>query len=250
MQLAKCTKLTCHSAIIFGFIMKNLLLIAITFLTAFSIAQANNELAVYNQVSFSVTAQAEIDNDILVILLRAHEKGRDLETLADKINKNMSWAVKLANRSDAVKSQTRNYQTSPWYEKGKQKGWQVSQSLSLSSSNLEEISQLMEQLQTRMQVQSSNYQVSPDKLEELTENLTETALQKFSSRAGVISQTLGSKDYKIVKIQVHSSSSNQPRPMMATEMMRSAAVKTVAAPTFEAGTQKVTVSASGTIELQ
>ena len=214
------------------------------------IASAHDEPPAYNQISFSVSAQAEIDNDILVILLRAHEKGRDLETLADKINKTMSWAVKLANRSDAVKSQTRNYQTSPWYEKGKQKGWQVSQSLSLSSGQLEEISQLMEQLQTRMQVQSSNYQVSPDKLEELTENLTETALQKFTSRASVISQTLGSKDYKIVKIQVHSSSSNHPRPMMATEMMRSASVKSVAAPTFEAGTQKVTVTASGTIELQ
>jgi len=250
MQLAKCIKLTCHSAIIFGSIMKKLLLITIIFLTAFSLAEAHDEPPVYNQISFSVSSQQEIDNDILVIMLRAQEKGRDLESLSDKINETMAWAVKLAKRSDAIKSQTRNYQTSPWYEKGKQKGWQVSQNLSLSSSNLEAISQLMEQLQTRMQVQSSTYQVSPDKLEELTENLTQSALQKFSNRAQNISQTLGSNSYKIVNIQVHSSSSNHPRPMMAMESMRAASVKSVAAPTFEAGSQKVSVTASGTIELQ
>jgi len=230
--------------------MQKLLLIAIIFLSAFSLAQAHDEPQTYDQVSFSVSAQQEIDNDILVITLRAHEKGRDLESLSHKINTTMAWAVKLAKRSDAIKSQTRNYQTSPWYEKGKQKGWQVSQSLSLSSSNLEEISLLMEELQTRMQVKSSHYQVSPDKLEKLTENLTQSALQKFSERADVITQTLGGNSHKIVKIQVHSSSSNQPRPMMAMETMRAASVKSVAAPTFEAGTQKVSVTASGTIEMQ
>jgi predicted secreted protein len=230
--------------------MKNILLIAFISLTAFSVALAHEHSPTYNQVSFSTTAQAEISNDILVITMRAHEKGRDLETLSDKINKTMAWAVKLASRSDSIKSQTRNYQTSPWYEKGKQKGWQISQSLSLRSRNLEEISELMEQLQTKMQVQSSNYQVSPEKLEELTENLTQAALQKFSQRAHTVSQTLGSDKYKIVKIQIHSANNNHPRPMMAMESMRSASVKSVTAPTFEAGTQKVTITASGTIELQ
>ena len=230
--------------------MKILLLITIISLTAFSSAQAHDDHTVYNQVTFSSAAQAEIGNDVLVITMRAHEKGRNLETLSDNINKTMDWAVKLANRSNDIKSQTRNYQTSPWYEKGKQKGWQISQSLSLSSSNLEEISQLMQQLQTKMQVQSSNYQVSPEKLEKLTGNLTQSALQKFSQRASTISQTLGSDKYKIVKIQISSSSDNHPRPMMAMESMRSASVQSVAAPTFEAGTQKVTVTASGTIELQ
>ncbi|NNJ92488.1 MAG: SIMPL domain-containing protein [Gammaproteobacteria bacterium] len=230
--------------------MKNILLIAIISLTAFSVALAHDNSPTYNQITFTAMAQAEISNDILVITMRAHEKGRDLETLSDKINKTMAWAVKLVTRSDTIKSQTRNYQTSPWYEKGKQKGWQISQSLSLSSGNPEEISELMKQLQTKMQVQSSNYQVSPDKLEELTENLTQVALQKFSQRAKTISQTLGSEKHKIVKIQIHSASNNHPRPMMAMESMRSASVKSVAAPTFEAGTQKVTVTASGTIELQ
>lgn len=231
-------------------IMKKLLSIVTLYFLFFTIVQAHDDPPTYNQITFSATAQAEISNDILVIVMRAHQKGRDLETLSDNINKTMAWAVKLATRSDDIKSQTRNYQTSPWYEKGKQKGWQISQSLSLSSSNLEEISQLMKQLQTKMQVQSSNYQVSPDKLEELTEKLTQKALQKFSQRAGSISQTLGNENYIIVKIQIHSSSNNQPRPMMAMESMRSASVKAVAAPTFEAGTQKVTVTASGTIELQ
>ena len=250
MQLTKCIKLPSSPANKFRLIMKNLLLIATLFLASFSAAQAQDDHATYNQVNFSVTAQAEISNDILVIMMRAHEKGRDLQTLSDKINNTMAWAVKLAKRSDVIKSQTRNYQTSPWYEKSKQKGWQISQSLSLSSSDIETISDLMEQLQTKMQVQSSNYQVSPEKLEQLTENLTQAALQKFSQRASSISQTLGSEKYKIVKIQLHSSGNNHPRPMMAMESMRSASVKSVAAPTFEAGTQKVTITASGTIELQ
>jgi len=62
--------------------MQKLLLIAIIFLSAFSLAQAHDEPQTYDQVSFSVSAQQEIDNDILVITLRAHEKGRDLESLS------------------------------------------------------------------------------------------------------------------------------------------------------------------------
>lgn len=202
----------------------------------------------YNQVSFNVSAEADIANDQLVIVMTALEKGRDLEKLADTVNKTMTWALKEADKLENIKAQTLNYSTQPNYSKGKQTGWQVSQSLSLKSTSTEDLSDLMSRLQTRLQVQSASYQVTTDKKNQLTDKLTTDALALFSQKAEKIASALQHKSYKIVQINLHSDSPGHPRPMvgMARSMMASEAVT---APSFEPGTQKVSVTASGTIEV-
>ena len=150
----------------------------------------------YNQISFSVSAEADIANDELVIVMASLEQGRDLESLADKVNKTMAWAIKEAGTQANITAQTMNYQTQPRYEKGKQTGWQVSQSLSLKSTSSEDLSELMGKLQSRLQVQSASYQITAAKKKQLEDELTTLALQRFSDKAEQITRALQAKKYK------------------------------------------------------
>lgn len=226
--------------------MKTLLhLVLIACLANGSLAFADESSQKYNQISFNVNAESDIANDRLVIVMKAHEQGRNLESLADDVNKTMSWALKTAAKANEIKTQTLNYQTHPNYSKGKQDGWQVSQSLQLSSNNAEALSKLMGQLQSRMQTESVSYQVTPEKQKQLEDKLTTQALQLFTQKAENIARALQRKSYKIVQISLRNNSPVQPRPMARTMM----AAESVTAPSLEPGTQKLSVFASGTIEI-
>ncbi len=202
----------------------------------------------YNQISFSTSAETEISNDLLVIVMSAKSIGGDLQQLSDDVNKNMRRAVDLTRKFPAVKYQTLNYSTSPRYNKGKQDGWQVSQSLKLSGTDVSSITQLMGKLQKQLHTDSVGYQITPLQRENIEQKLTTEALQKFSRQAERISKDLNSSSYKIVSVNINSNRQPGPRPMMAMSRMVSAA-DSITPPAIEAGSQTVKINISGTIEL-
>ncbi len=172
----------------------------------------------YNQISFSTSAETEISNDLLVIVMSAKSIGGDLQKLSDDVNKN------------------------------KQDGWQVSQSLKLSGTDVSSITQLMGKLQKQLHTDSVGYQITPLQRENIEQKLTTEALQKFSRQAERISKDLNSSSYKIVSVNINSNRQPGPRPMMAMSRMVSAA-DSITPPAIEAGSQTVKINISGTIEL-
>lgn len=211
-------------------------------------ASADTQPPRYNQVSFSVSAETEVANDELVVTLRAIEQGKDFQQLANSVNETMAWALKQAERADSVKAQTLNYQTQPQYAKNKQIGWQVSQTLSLRSTDTDTLSELLGKLQSRLQMQSASFQVTEKTRHSVEDELHTEALQRFQRKAELITRSLGRASYRLVQINLNGNNPGQPRPMMsmARGMM---AAEAVSAPAFEGGTQKLAVNATGTIEI-
>lgn len=228
--------------------MKKILLVILLSFFLPALLAAHETQDHYNRISFAVSAEADAANDELVVIMSIINKGKNLKTLADEVNKTMEWALKTADKTDNIKVQTQGYQTNPDYTKGKQTGWQVSQSLSLKSTDIEALSDLLGKLQTRLQIKSVSYQVTEENKRQIQDRLTTRALERFSQKAASIVQALQQKNYKIVNINISSDRAGQPRPMavMARGMMAS---ESVAAPSFEPGTQKLSVIASGTIEI-
>ena len=226
----------------------NHLLFLLFFSTLSIHANAHDNDNQYNRVSFSVNTEAEITNDRLIITMSAHAQGDDLDDLADDVNKSMSWALKESNKIKHIKAQTLNYQTQQTYAKGKPKGWRVTQSLSLSGSNIKALSSLMGKLQSKLKTQSVTYQTSPQRKKELEDKLTTEALKLFSLKAQKITEALQKEAFTIVQINITANNNHQPRPMMAMSRGLMEA-NTVSKPTFQAGTQKVMVTASGSIQL-
>ena len=224
-------------------------LIIALFLALLSIqAFAGSDDAQYNRVSLNESAQIEVDNDLLVVVMFAQAEGRDAAAPADEVNRRMDWAVNMTKSHPEVKVQTLGYQTTPLYSKSTIRGWRVNQSLRLESPEGRLLGDLVGRLQEQLQVQSIAYQVSEGQRREQLDGLTAQALARFQDRAAHIAKTLGRSGYRVVRININDGR-HSPMPIARGMMMEASADVAVAPPRLEAGTQQMSVSINGEIEL-
>jgi len=210
---------------------------------------ASAEPLPYNRVTLNESAQTEADNDLLVAVMFAQAEGRDAAQPADEINRRMDWAVAMVKDHPEVKVQTLGYQTSAIYDKSNVRGWRVNQSLRLESQDSRLLGDLIGRLQEQLQVQSIAYQVSDERRRSYLDALTDTALKRFQARARSIASSLGRNSYRVVRININDGFYN-PAPIARGMVMSAAPADAAPAPPrIEAGTQQITVSIDGEIEL-
>jgi len=221
-------------------------LIFIGMLMVSLMAYSHDSAPTYDRINLSVSAQREADNDSLVAVLYAQEQGKNAPRLAKQVNRDISAAVTKAKQIAGIKVQTLDYTTSPVYIKNHLDGWRVRQSIRLESKDPASLSELIGDLQKELKVSSINYTLSPESRLLIEESLIAEAIDHFNNRAQLIQTQMSRQDHKLVQMDINSSGhSPQPRLRMA-RMEKSSA----SAPHLEAGTQTVTVTIRGTIELQ
>lgn len=223
---------------------------AIAILVAFSItatAAAHEATPSYDRINFQVSAVEEVANDTLVAVMYSERSGQTPSSIADEVNRDISWAVDLARNNDSVKLQTLDYRQDPLYDKQGIVGWRIRQSIRLESTRAAALSAMVGKMQERLSVASLSYTVSPALRDQVERRLIAEALDRFGSRGQQIREQLGRTGYRIVNMDVVTSNqSPMPVRMHASAMMEGGAV---AAPAIEAGVQTLAVQVSGTIEL-
>lgn len=203
----------------------------------------------YNRVQLAESASAEVENDHLVVVMFAQSEGRDARQPADQVNQAIDWALATVKRHAAIRVQTLAYQTSPVYKDGKVRGWRVRQSLRMEGTDNRLLGDLTGQLQERLAVQSVEYQLSDEQRRATVAGLTDSALQHFTARAERIAQTLGHPGYRLVRISIDDGQSRPP-PVMRAMVAEARASAAPAPATFAGGSQRLSVSVSGEIELR
>jgi len=211
-------------------------------------AMAHSDTPQYNRVSLNESAQTEVDNDLLVAVLFAHAEGRDAAMPADEVNRMMDWAVNMAKSHPEVKVQTLGYHSNAIYNKSTIRGWRVNQSLRLESRDSRLLGDLIAKLQEQLKVQSIGYQVSDEQRRKYLDELTAEALARFQDRATHIAKSLGRNAYRVVRLNINDSRQT-PMPVARGMMMEASADRGVAPARIEAGTQQMTISVNGEIEL-
>ena len=212
-------------------------------------AVAGSDELRYNRVNLNESAQAEVENDLLVAVVSAQAEGSEAQTPADEVNRLMDWAVTMAKGLPEVKVQTLGYRTTPIYNKNKVRGWRVSQSLRLESRDSRLLGDLIARLQEQLQVQSIAYQVSDEQRRRHLDDLTDAALDRFQARSRAIAKAMGHSGFRLVQIHINDGQRN-PMPMARGAMLEAASADFSVAPArIEAGTQTMTVSVNGEIEL-
>jgi predicted secreted protein len=202
----------------------------------------------YDRINFQVSAAEEVANDTLEVIMYSERSGQKPSTIADEVNRNISWAVDLAKKSEGIKVQTLHYRQDPLYSNQSISGWKVRQSMRLESTDAESLSALIGEMQGRLSVASLRYTVSPTLREKVERRLIGEALNRFKNRGEQITTELGRTGYRIVNMDVITSGqSSAPVHLRAAAMM---ADSEVAAPSIEPGVQSVGVQVSGTIELE
>lgn len=202
-----------------------------------------------DQVSFQVEVDQEIDNDRVNVVMKAYDENTDPAALAEQINKTMTWGLAAAKKVAGIKVRTGGYQTYPAYsDKNKIKRWRGQQELLLEAREAGKLSKLLGALQSRLQMQSMQFSVSPQARRSAQDSLIEQALQAFQKRAELVSKSLAAAGYEIMTVSVQTGGHTFPVPVRM-ESVRSMAKASVRSPAVEAGTSRVRVQVSGTIHL-
>lgn len=207
--------------------------------------QAGESPPVYDRIHLSVSATAEVDNDIVTARLYIQRDGENPAKLADEINREMRSALDVAKATEGVDVQTGSYRTNPRYRNSTLIGWQVRQDLLVESANAAVLGKLVGELQNHLNVESIGYRVSDSARKAAEEKLIVEALENFQARASLVSGSLKRKDYRLVQMNINTGY-HSPIPVYRSAMMAEAVS---APPAIEAGSQNVTVTVDGTIEL-
>ena len=202
----------------------------------------------YNQVRLSAQQSAPVSNDTMHVTLSTFGEDQDPTKLARQINTDMEWALSLAKTEKQVAVSTGNYQTYPVRHKNEHQGWRGQQDLELEGEDTRGISDLVGKLQDKLQVKTIRFSVSDRKRHAVENRLIGQALDAFRERAGIIGDNLQASSYRLVDIDVNTATRQPPVPYQAR--MSSMAMEEAAPVAVEAGKSQVTVSVSGTIELQ
>jgi predicted secreted protein len=215
-----------------------------------------DEDTVYNHVSISAEASADVENDTLVAELYIEHQAKTAAEAAEVVNAAIDWGVKQAQAVEGVKVRTLEYNTSPVYSKARKAGevytpqimeWRVSQAMRVESTDADALSELIAGLQQRLAIRQIGYEVSKA-LREATESvLIDEAIQAFQQRSRQVAKGFGHDGYRLVKVNINSGSFRPPVPYARSMAMEAAAAAPVA---IEAGTSTLKINVNGTIELQ
>jgi predicted secreted protein len=201
------------------------------------------------RVDFSVQTSREVANDWVRAVVGVTEEDEDAAKLAERVNQAMTWALEKARATSGITAQSGGYSTFPVHDprKGERRFWRASQDLMLEGADPRAMSALLGELQTRIQLRSIDFTVSPVQRRKVEDELIDEALAAFLARAERVRQRLGGSGYEIVQISIGSSGAPPVPRMRATMAMESAQA---APPALEAGTSELVSNVSGSIQLE
>jgi len=212
-------------------------------------AKANDECnscAPQHRARFQVESTRDVENDWITAVVGITAEDANPAALADRVNREMAWALEQAKAESRVKAKSGGYSTFPIHEKDRLARWQASQQLILEGSDVDAMTALVGKLQARLQLQSFQFSVSEAKRKKVQEELVSEALAAFRARADLVAKGLGASGYALDDVSVETGSPGYPMPM---RMEMSMAKADMAAPAVEAGTSRVSVTVSGSVVL-
>ncbi len=203
----------------------------------------------FNQIHINAQVERNVENDQLEVTMVVEKQGNRPEDIAGEVNETMQWALDQADDKSRIEINTRSYQTYPVYKDRMIIGWRATQELYLKSTEITELTRLVGKLQERLQVRNMQFSPTREARVGIENELISEAMQAFRQRADIIKQHMAEDKYRIVNLHVNTGNSG---PVLYREQMASRAVAmdmaVEMAPAVEAGTSKVIVTVSGSVQ--
>ncbi len=166
-----------------------------------SVVAHDNE-PLFNQVNLQAQSERDIQNNQLTVLLSVEEEGMEAAKIANKINQDMKWALSKTKNHNDIETRTLSYNTYPIYDKRTVIAWRATQQLELKSTNITELSELVGDLQERLQVKNMSFSPTKKTRERFEDELIEEAMIAFKRRVEVLKKHMDNKNVRIVNIHV------------------------------------------------
>ena len=204
-------------------------------------------------LNISATERVDVEQDMLVANLRIEKRLADSKELQQEINILMKEAIEESKKFEDLDISTNQYYVHEYRTKT-QKLWQGSQSLTIKSKNGDDVLELAGRLQDKgFLMNGLNYQLSPEKYEEVRDGLLETALKKLMARAKRVGSTIDKPEVDLWEVNVDAAPSPiYPQPMMMGRAMAMDTMETaaLAAPVAQAGKNQISMTVSAKVILK
>ena len=199
-------------------------------------------------VTVTGTATATVANDELQAWLRAEAENPSAATAASQVNAAVARALADARSFPAVKAATIGYSTQQIVEKGKPSRWQVTQTVSLESSDFTAVTMLITKLQDSdgLLLSGMSFSLADTTRRDAEDGVTRAAIRMWQSRADQAARALGFASWRVGHVSVQSGDGGRPRPLMRAQ----ASTAGFAPVAVEAGTTDVSVTVSGDAVLE
>lgn len=205
-----------------------------------------DEGVIYNKVSLQTQAERDVPNDLMTVVLAVEHQGKQPSALAEKVNRNIQWAIERTKKHPYIESSTQAYYTYPIYKDGLVVGWRAIQQLELRSEEIAGLTDLVGVLQEKLQVKQINFSPTRATRLQIENELIEEALASYKRRVGIVQKHMDNMDYRI--IELHVNTGGQRPPVMYAERAMVQAMDARKAPAVEAGTSKISVTVSGSVQ--
>ncbi|MCJ8169682.1 SIMPL domain-containing protein [Atopomonas sediminilitoris] len=208
----------------------------------------------YNQISLRAEASRDIPADLMQVTLYTEQQDKDPAKLAQQITEALNAAIKTARAVDGVEITLGSRSSYPVYDHKNNsrtlQAWRERAEVQLESQNFAALSQLTGKLLGQLQMGSMSFSISEASRQTNEQELLDEAIKAFQQRAQQVAKSLGGQDYKLVHLNLGGSGYPPPMPMHRGKMAMMAMDSAEATPEIEAGKQRVSVSAEGTIQVQ
>ncbi|MBU0799814.1 MAG: SIMPL domain-containing protein [Alphaproteobacteria bacterium] len=209
-------------------------------------------------INLSTSERVEVDQDLLVAVLRIEAENKDPRALQNEINTLMKKAVDAAKATPDVKVTTQQYYVYPHDPappqplpgktevQKEERIWRGNQSLEVKSTKADDLLALVGKMQDMGLVMNGlAYTLSPDKAESTRDGLMEAALEKLTAKATRAAKALGKTEANLLEVNVDAGG-YYPQPMMMNAMadMGGARMEKMAAPVAAPGQTEITMTVS------
>lgn len=205
-------------------------------------------------INFEVSVDDEVSNDEANARLSKTWHAKTPKELAKQMNPIANQALTIAKKYPSLTITTGNTSGYPHYDdKGNLAGVAGSISLRLRTTNMEELSAALAELQTLLVVQDLDFAVSLPRKKVAQEHLQSKAIQQFQQEADKLVKLWHAKSYRLLQAQMNTqesylgNSSFAPAPAMMK--MVSDASYFAPPPAVEAGSSRLNYRVAGSIKL-
>mgnify|MGYP000001579957 FL=1 len=210
----------------------------------------------YNVVSFSESAVATINKDLMTANLRIQEDGTNRQTVSNTVTNRLNALTARIKTDKSLKSELVGRSVYPRYNKQKIVGYTDTAYIQVESKDFQALNKLIAASQNEAALENVDFSVSAEKRSETVNNLSRQALKNFTARAQVLSDALGfGGRYKIVNINIQSDFRSYAKTAVAAAPMMARMADTqyeAAAPEMninEPGTEEIVQTVNGSVQM-
>lgn len=207
---------------------------------------------VQQQISLSASGQVEAPQDWLTVRMGLTREGTDAAAVQNQLKAAIDAALTTARaqaRSRQMEVRSGAFGVSPRYGRdGKINGWQGSAEVLLEGRDVALITTTAGKLPT-LTVSSMGFSLSREARRQLESEVQAQAIERFRARAAEVTKAFGFASYTLGAVSI-SSTDEGVRPMPRMMAMEAKAAMADAPLPVEAGTDTVSVTVSGSINVR